>query len=99
MSVYDRKSSRNKITRVRTNTHELTTWLCDNCSSWIICHHCRDNYLSFDSTTGKLNCDTSCKFTIGVKAFYKKQSNNVLEMVEEMTGNTFSSRSMITVGS
>lgn len=99
MSVYDRKSSRNKIMRVRTDTHELTTWLCDNCSSWILCPHCRDSYLSFDSATGILNCDPSCKFTIGVKAFYKKQSNNLLEMVAEMTGTTFSSRSMITVGS
>ena len=99
MSVYDRKTSINKIRRVRTDTHELTTWLCNNCSRWIHCPHCRDNHLSFDSATGKLNCDTSCKFTIGVKAFYKKQSNNLLEMVAEMTGNTFSSRSMITVGS
>ena len=99
MSVYSRKSYRKNITRVRTDTHELTTWLCNHCSSWILCPQCRDNYLSFDSATGKLNCDTSCKFTIGVKAFYKKQSNNLLEMVAEMTGNTFSCRSIITISS
>ena len=97
MSVYDRKKQNNiKITR--TSTYELTTWLCDNYSSWIECPHCRDNYLTFDPGTGQLECDTSCKFTMGVKTFYKHHANNVLTMIGEMSGKSYNEKTRVRIG-